>query len=296
MSAPAPAAPRLALGTAQIGLPYGLTGRTLARESTAELLRVAWDEGVDMLDTAAAYGDAERLIGELRPAHARFAVVSRIGAPAEPGIPAAEQAVRAALARLRTQRLDALLVHHAPHLLAPGGAERFAELERLKRDGLIGRIGVSIYDAATLQSVLAAYPIDIVQLPLNVLDQRLVRDGSLAALAARGVEVHARSVFLQGVLLTEPASLPPRCAQARAPVERFRAAAAAAGLSAAAAALAFVAGCAGVSRIVIGVDGASQLRANIAALHEALARGRTFDAAALAVEERAVIDPRIWSK
>jgi aryl-alcohol dehydrogenase-like predicted oxidoreductase len=290
----APAAPRLGLGTAQIGLPYGLAGRPLARESAAELLRVAWEEKVDLLDTAAAYGEAERLIGELRPPHARFAVVSKIGAPTEAGIPPAAQAVRAALARLRVARLDALLVHHAPHLLAPGGAERFAELERLKGEGLVGRLGVSVYDAATLKAVLDAYPIDIVQLPLNVLDQRLLRDGSLAALAARGIEVHARSVFLQGVLLAEPARLPTRLAQARAPVERFHARAAAAGLSAAAAALGFVARCAGVSRIVVGVDSASQLRANLAALREALAPGRAFDAAALAVEERAVVDPRSW--
>ena len=94
-------------------------------------------------------------------------------------------------------------------------------------------------------------------------------------------------------LLAEPAALPPRLARAREPVERFRARARAAGLSVAAAALGFVARCTGVSRIIIGVDSASQLRANMTALREGL--GRAFDATALALEEREVIDPRSWS-
>lgn len=293
----APAAPRFALGTAQFGLPYGVasTGRPLARETVAEVLRVAWAEGVDLLDTAAAYGEAERVIGELRPPQAPFRIVSKIGAPAEPGVPSPAEAVQASLRRLRVKALDALLVHHAAHLLAPGGEQLFTGLQRLRGEGLLGRIGVSVYDSATLQAVLERFPVEIVQLPLNLLDQRFAQDGSLAELARRGIEVHTRSAFLQGVLLTDASKLPPRFAGARGRIDAFHTACRAAGISRSAGALGFVAGCPGVSRIVIGVDSAAQLRENLAAFSAAAAARWQPRPGDYAVADPRVIDPRTWT-
>jgi len=287
--------PPLALGTVQFGLRYGFNPAPApAGEEVAAILRFAWEEGIDTLDTAPAYGDAELRVAEFMPAQARFRIVTKL--PAARGPVDAGAARRSALesaARLGGRPLEALLAHHAPDLLAPGGEALFAAMERLRAEGVVRRLGVSVYDAATLRAVLGAYPLDIVQLPLNVLDQRLLLDGSLALVAGRGVEVHVRSVFLQGVLLAAPAELPPALAALRAPLERFRAAAGRAGLSCAAAALAFVARCAGVARLVVGVNSLAQLRANVGAYAEA-ARAAPFDASALAANEVPAVDPRSW--
>ena len=83
--------------------------------------------------------------------------------------------------------------------------------------------------------------VEIVQLPLNLLDQRFVQDGTLAELARRGTEVHVRSVFLQGVLLTDGAKLPAHFAPVRGRIDRFQAECAAATVPRAAAALGFAA-------------------------------------------------------
>jgi aryl-alcohol dehydrogenase-like predicted oxidoreductase len=296
-----PATASLALGTAQFGLAYGVGSgeRALDDAEAAAVLAAAWQGGIDLLETGPAYGDAESRIGKVMPREARFAVISktrrlgreRIG---EDDAREAAALARASLERLRVPRLEALLVHHAPDLLVPGGERLFAALEALRAEGLAGRLGVCVYDAPTLEAVLERFPLQIVQLPLNLLDQRFVRDGAIAALARRGVEVHARSAFLQGVLLTDAARLPARLNAARAPVARLQADCAAAGLSRAAAALAFVARCEGVRRIVIGVNSVAQLAQNLAAF--AAAAGAALPGAGrYALDDAAVIDPRRWT-
>src|SRR5262249_50702420 len=139
------------------------------------------------------------------------------------------------------------------------------------------------------------YPVEVVQLPVNVLDQRFVQDGTLTDLAVRGIEVHARSVFLQGVLLVEPAQLPSRFASIRERLRRFQSESAAAGISRLVAALAFVAGCPGISRIVIGVDNVANLRDNLRAFAEAIGGPAAFDVSSYATEDLTIIDPRQWS-
>jgi aryl-alcohol dehydrogenase-like predicted oxidoreductase len=296
-----PGLPRLALGTVQFGLPYGPTRAVpLSREDAAAVLAAAWKGGIDMLDTGAAYGNAETVIGELRPAGARFAVISKTHPLRRSELGASEitqvvDAARRSVRLLGVPALEGLLVHHAPDLLAAGGDALFRALEGLRAEGLVRRLGVSVYDAATLKAVLERFPVQIVQLPLNLLDQRFLRDGTLAQLARSSVEIHARSVFLQGVLLANAAQLPPRFAGVRERIERFHAACLAAGVSRAAAALGFVAGCPGVSRVVIGVNTAAQLEDNLSAFSVATAASWELDTASYAVGDPEIIDPRRWA-
>lgn len=266
----------------------------------SEILEAAWAGGIDTLDTALAYGTAEQAIGELRPPQAQFKVISKTAPVRAESVSAAAAShvldgVKDSIRRLRVNALDALLVHHAPDLLVPGGAALFRALETLRNDGLVGRLGVSVYDAPTLRAVLADFPIEIVQLPINLLNQSLLSSGMIADLVRRGIEVHARSVFLQGALLMEPAALSERFAALGAQLVRIRTEAAAAGLSPAAAALGFVARCAPISRIVIGVNTAAQLRDNILALAAGAAVPWARDTASYASDDPDLIDPRRWT-
>jgi aryl-alcohol dehydrogenase-like predicted oxidoreductase len=293
---------RLILGTAPFGLPYGLgsSGQAVSRAEVERILALAWEHGIDTLDTAAAYGEAESVIGGAKSKQARFKIVSktpRIGKDriAKDDVEKVHAAARASIERLKIESLDSLLVHHAPDLLAPGGAEVFRALQALKQEGVAGRLGVSVYDAEVLNSVLTSYPIEVVQLPLNLLDQRFARDGTLAALAKRGIEVHARSIFLQGVLSTDPEKLPPRFENARARLSLLRSEATAAGMSAQAAALGYVSGCKEVTRIVIGVQSAGELMTDIAAFTNIPSR-LDIDFSAYAMDDPEIIDPRRWTR
>ncbi len=298
MTAAAIPSARLALGSVQFGLPYGIThaGGRVAEDEVGAILADAKAAGIDLLDTAAAYGDSEAVLGR-RPEARSFAVITKtlplrrsaIG-PAE--IDAVAREFDASLARLGRDHVEGLLVHDAGDLLAPGGAALWAMLEARLAAGQVRRLGVSVYDRAELDAVSARFPLALVQLPLNALDQRLDRDGTMARLAAAGIAVHVRSVFLQGLLLGDPTAAPPGPAAAAPFLRRWHAAVAAAGTTAEAAALAYAATRPGVERVVIGVHS----RAHLAAAVTAFAARPVLEWAALACDDPDVVDPRRWKE
>ena len=114
------------------------------------------------------------------------------------------------LVRLKLDRLDSLLLHHPADLLEWRGERIYRSLLGLKKSGLVERIGVSIYSPNELDTILDNYDIDIVQAPFNVLDRRLETSGCLTRLHELGIEVHVRSVFLQGLLLLKKSEMPDR--------------------------------------------------------------------------------------
>jgi len=301
MMAGSPHISRLALGTVQFGLPYGYgnPGQAVSRAEAARILALAWKRGVDMLDTAVDYGEAESAIGAGKPEEACFKIVSKVPRIGQDRIAADDlkkirAAALASIKRLKVEYLDALLVHHAPDLLAPDGAKIFEALQALRSEGLVRRLGVSIYEPDILKRVLDLYPIEVVQLPLNLLDQRFARDG-LRELAHRGIEVHARSVFLQGVLLADPDRLPPRFEAARSRLSFLRSQAQSMEVAVQTVALGYVASQKEIARIVIGVQSADELQANLAAF-AAIPPHLAIDFSAYGIDDPEVIDPRRWTR
>jgi len=199
--------PQLCLGTAQFGLAYGITNAAgqVSESEVAQLLQDA-TSGIRWLDTAQAYGNAESVLGRQLPVGHAFQLISKLPAQPQQRFTAAdqplwEQALQASFERLGLQRLDALLLHAPADLGKPGGEWLQEWLLGLRDRRLVQRLGVSIYGAADLDGVDPAL-LDMVQLPLSLYDQRLLQDGTLARLRARGTAVHARSLYLQGLLLT----------------------------------------------------------------------------------------------
>lgn len=256
---------RLALGTVQFGLTYGIaneSGQVSAAEA-ARILEVARAAGVDTLDTAIAYGDSEARLGEIGVGGWR--VVTKL-----PPVPRevtdiggwVDDEVRGSLRRLRVSRLTGLLLHRAADLSERDGLH--AALVRARERGQVEKVGVSIYGPEELDR-LARIALDLVQAPFNVLDRRLATSGWLRRLHDAGVEVHTRSAFLQGLLLM-PAEKRPRYFDRWAPLwRRWDAWLRASGFTALEASLAFALATPGVARVVVGVDSATQLREILAA-------------------------------
>ena len=200
--------PQLCLGTAQFGLAYGITNTAgqVSEAEVAQLLMQAQDAGIRYLDTAQAYGNAEMVLGRQLPASNCFKIISKLPAQQQPLFSARdadawEQNFLASCQRLGVQGLDALLLHAPADMRKPGGHHLEAWLLSLRERGLVQRLGVSIYEASDLDGVDPAL-LDLVQLPLSLYDQRLLQDGTLARLRAAGTTLHARSLYLQGLLLT----------------------------------------------------------------------------------------------
>jgi aryl-alcohol dehydrogenase-like predicted oxidoreductase len=196
----------------------------------------------------------------------------------------------ASLARLGRDRVDLLMVHDARLLLGDGGAQLHGWLTAQRDGGRTMAIGASVYDGATARELVNRFRLDWIQLPLNVFDQRCLRDGTLARLQAAGVRIQARSALLQGLLLADPSRLPPGFAAAAAPLAALRAASAARRLTPLQLALGFVASLAEVDLIVLGVESAAQLLDCATALQTDV----DPDIGALAIDDPTVIDPRCW--
>lgn len=290
---------KIGLGTTQFGLDYGISNRSgRADESQIrEIIAIAERAGVRVVDTAAAYGDAEDRLGRaLAPGHP-FQIVTKLPRlPEELRAADTDAWVRnafgASLGRLRASAVYGLLVHRVGDLLGPRGQQVWSTLESLRSDGAVEKIGASIYTARDLDELLERYPLHLVQVPLNVFDQRLLESGHLGRLKAAGIEVHARSIFLQGLLLMDPDTLGDRYFDpARAPLAAFQAAALATGCTPLQAAVSFATSIDEVDAAVVGVTEAAQFAEIIAAAVPILPRDwyRPF-----AVDDERILDPSRW--
>jgi len=290
---------RLALGTVQFGLAYGVSheGGRVPLEEARRILELAARSGVDTLDTAAAYGDSETVLGEIAGEDSPFAVVTKtlpIRAETIDDDAAArvETAFRESLRRLRRKQAYALLVHDAGDILNPGGERVWTRLERLRAEGLVGKIGLSVYEGAAIEAAMDRFAIEILQAPLSVFDQRLLVDGALARAAGRRVEIHVRSALLQGLLLMRPDDAAARLPAAVERLRAWRGALAELGVAPLAAALGFALAQPIVAKVVVGVHSAAHLAECLAAA-EAAPR---LDYARFACDDPEIIDPRLWPK
>jgi aryl-alcohol dehydrogenase-like predicted oxidoreductase len=290
---------RIGLGTVQMGKDYGVTnhaGRP-SLEEAAQIVQVAAEHGIRVVDTAAVYGKSERVLGQvLREAH-DFRIVTKIPPLRERAITSRQielvkSAFERSLNRLGVSRVYGLLVHHPDDLLADGGDWLWETLCNLQDSGQVEKIGVSVYGDAQLEPILDEYDIDLVQLPLNVLDQRALISGRIDNLRDAGIEVHVRSAFLQGVLLAKPSELPDQFAPLRPHLERYHRFRVRHQLTAIKAALSFVLQ-SSVDCVVVGAVRADEFAAVLSAA-ASLPEG-PIDFTEFACDDERFINPTHWA-
>ena len=288
---------KLGLGTVQFGLAYGAMNADgqVPEAEVARILAHAREADVDLLDTAAAYGSSEAVLGRMQIGSFRMVTKTpplRRESVSTEDAETVYGAVRASLERLGRTRVEGLLVHHADDLLVPGGERLFDTLQRLKAEGHVERIGASVYTAGQIEGLLERYPLEIIQLPINVLDQQLLGGGLLRRLKQAGVEVHARSLFLQGIMLAPPASLPARFDALRPALQGFATACEKAGISPLAGCLAFARHCGVIDYGIVGVLSRPQLEEIILAWQAAADVRLPFDD--LAMPAHPMLNPAHW--
>ena len=195
---------RLAIGSAQFGLDYGIsnhTGQVTLSEGSA-VLNLARANGISTIDTAIGYGNSECRLGQIGVQN--WKIVTKL-----PAIPDGckdiyrwmNTSINDSLGRLKVNNLYGILLHRPQQLLEKDGELLYLALQRLKEKKIVKKVGISIYDPSELDVLLDKYKLDLVQAPFNVFDHRLIESGWMRELSERGVELHVRSIFLQGLLL-----------------------------------------------------------------------------------------------
>ena len=196
------------LGTVQFGIPYGISNvhGQVSETEINKILDLAYESGISILDTASLYGNSEVVIGKF--AEGRFNLISKIKEVPENQNWSAERLnewleieINNSLQKLNCNQLYAYLLHSPLDLLKYNDLKYFESLEKLKESGKTSKIGFSVYTPNDLEQLYSQYKPDLVQLPMNILDCEFLKSGWLDRIKEDNVEIHVRSIFLQGLLL-----------------------------------------------------------------------------------------------
>lgn len=286
---------RIALGTVQFGMPYGIANQDgqVTRSVAKAMLQLAAAKGIDTLDTAIAYGESETCLGEVGTQG--FKLVTKF--PAVPNNCAdvsgwVKQQFDASLARLGVSAVYGLLLHRSEQLLGLNGKTLYKAMQDLKEAGLAQKIGVSIYAPSALDVLIHQYRFDLVQAPFNLVDCRLHSSGWLQRLNGEGIEIHTRSAFLQGLLLMSRDAIPDKFSPWANLWDKWHDWLAHHTASAVQACLAYPLSFPQIDRVIVGADRVSQLKQIIAAAHS----GVPDDSPELCCEDEKLINPARWAQ
>ena len=203
---------KLGLGTVQFGCNYGISNKKgqVPFDEIKKILEYAQNVGIDTLDTASLYGNSEKVLGQFNLDD--FKVVTKT-IKVDKTLSKAEnlgrfrKAFHNSLKNLRCNCLYGLMFHESTDLLGVVGNDLWGLVCDFKNKGYVQKIGVSVYTPEILIEIINKCEIDIVQLPLNILDQRFVF--LLKELKNKNIEIHTRSAFLQGLLLMADCDINP---------------------------------------------------------------------------------------
>ena len=202
---------KIILGSANFDQIYGIKKNFIKKSEIKKLFDLALKNKIKTIDTSPLYNKSEKIIGLLN--NNRFKIISKIPKPPknikrENIKKWLKQNVMISLKNLKIKKFECLLLHNANSLLCKNGDEIYKGIRNMKINGFTSKIGVSIYDFNVLDKILKKFKFNLIQVPFNILDQRLVEKGWLKKLKKRKIEVHARSIFLQGILLLKHNQLP----------------------------------------------------------------------------------------
>lgn len=263
---------KLTLGTAQLGFDYGIANQKGQPEvkQCYEILKTAIEGGINSFDTAPAYGESERILGQFFSSKTNILKNPVITTKLENIMAGGKDKVNDIIINQVENSLQTLALNRLPVLLVHNMNDFYQVKEeiikcmlKLKEKGLVKNIGVSVYNPEDVKEVISSGKFDAIQIPINIMDHRLINSGLLKELENEGMIVFARSVFLQGIIFMEPEQLPKEMSFARKHILKLRELSQREGIGIAELAVTFVRDLSGISSLVIGSEKSEQVEENI---------------------------------
>jgi len=191
---------KVILGTAQLGLDYGINNYgKLSKKESFRILDYAFDNKIKFLDTAESYGNSIELLASFfkKNPGKRFGIFSKLDLKDTRVIKNTKSHLKSILAKMNLETIHGYMIHNFSDL------KKFPEvldnLIELKKIGLINNVGVSLYKEEEIEDVISNYEVDFIQIPFNLLDNQCEKIDIFKKINDKGVEIHARSIFLQGL-------------------------------------------------------------------------------------------------
>lgn len=286
--------PRLALGTAQFGSSYGIANKgTLIDKCEADkILTTACSLGIDTIDTAKMYKNAEQILGSY--SMSKFKIITKI--PSSPKNVTPREWLLSqfndSLMKLKLPFLYGLLFHSSASLLSENGPSLTRVARELKTAGLLGKVGVTVYSPYELDELYSKFKFDIVQLPLNIFDRRFEKSGWLKRLHNDGVEIHVRSIFLQGLLLLSLDEIPTKFIRWKPHFETYHSLLSSKKIKPIEACLSYPLGIQEIDKIVVGVDSSENL---IEIFNYTQKKYFNEETSFLQINDERLINPTFWN-
>ena len=205
---------QICLGSAQFGLNYGVTNSKgkLNFEEVKEIINFADDIGINIIDTAQDYGDAEKIIGKCISKKRSLKIISKLRSHENTffirdDLSKLQKNLEETLNNLKVDFLECLLLHNENDLFKEGSSYLLEWIEKVKKLGLIKNFGISVYNFKNI-SEIQKLNLDIIQLPLSIYNRENFESGFINKLDQIGLKIQARSIYLQGIVLSKPTELP----------------------------------------------------------------------------------------
>lgn len=288
---------KLALGTAQFGIDYGVsnTNGETPLDKMADILEVAKISDVKFIDTAFEYGNAEKKLGKIGLTD--FKIITKL--PAENSLSAEKvtewltTCLDCSIGKLKCQSLYALLFHRSETITSKNVDEINDFFFKKSATGLVKKVGVSVYNPDELSRLDSiGFDYQIVQIPFNILDRRFLTTGWFSILKDRGVEIHSRSCFLQGLLLMKNKDRPAYFNKWRAIWSQWDEYLFYSKVSPVEASLAFTLSSESIDKVIVGVNNLTQLRELLKIANRKYLS--PFDFPDIATDDRMLINPSFW--
>ncbi len=286
---------KLALGTAQFGFDYGISNEygQVKLSEVKKIFNLAQKNQIDTIDTAIVYGESEKILGELDTKD--FNIITKL-----PNIPEdcldvdiwLEKHLKSSLKRLKVDSLYGLLLHNSKDLLSDKGKILANTLRKIQSNGLVKKLGISVYAPSEFDSIHDLIKIDIVQAPLNIIDRRFETSGLLSKLYNENIEIHVRSVFLQGLLLMPRKKIPKKFDRWSFIWDKWSSELNKNNFTALEACLSYPLSLPEVNKIIIGVNNADQLK-EILKIYKS--KRNDVDFSFMNSNDQMLINPNNWS-
>ena len=200
---------RIVLGSANFFSGYGIRkSKGITVKELNKIYKILISNNINLIDTAFSYNGSEKKIAKSKLRKLNISTkISLLNYNNKVPI-AILNLVKKSLNKLKKNFFYSVYFHNSKDLLGPNGQQFYEEIIQLKKKKLIKKIGVSVYYKEELEQLLNRYSFDIVQIPINIFDRRFIKKNYLLKLKKKGMEIHARSIFLQGILLSSNKFLP----------------------------------------------------------------------------------------
>ena len=189
------------IGSANFGKSYGLSKKKVKKKEIFKILKFAKKLNIKFIDTASFYGNSEKILGELKNQNFNYITKIKLNKKCLKEPSYFRSKIIASINKLNIKKLYAVMIHNPLFLKEDKKKQIFNDLLEIKKKGLLKKIGASVYKEKEIEFLLKNFEIDIIQIPINIFDRRFITSGVLKKLKKKGIEIHARSIFLQGLLL-----------------------------------------------------------------------------------------------